>query len=61
MDFISVYIDGLVEDCSNFSAMELLQSCSKPLKWYVQIFYGHDCNIFLIIAEMCQSNLDYEK
>ena len=28
-----VYIDGLVEDCSNSSAlaMELLQSCTKPL------------------------------
>ena len=29
-------IDGLVQDCSNSSAlaMELLQSSSKPSKWY---------------------------
>ena len=32
-----VYIDGLVQDCSNscVSAMELLQSCTKPLIWYL--------------------------
>ena len=30
--FTDAYIDGLVQDCSNFSAlaMELLQSCTKP-------------------------------
>ena len=29
-------IDGLVQDCSNSSvlAMELLQSCNKPLMWF---------------------------
>ena len=29
-----LHIDGLVEDCGNSSAlaMELLQSCTKPLK-----------------------------
>ena len=30
------YINGLVQDCSNSIAlaMELLQSCTKPMKWY---------------------------
>ena len=30
------YINGLVQDCSNSSAlaMELLQSCTKPSIWY---------------------------
>ena len=29
------HLDGLVQDCSNSSAlaMELLQSCTKPLIW----------------------------
>ena len=35
------YIDGSVQDCSNSSAlaMELLQSCTEPLryKWYEHI------------------------
>ena len=32
---ICVYIDGLVQDCSNSIAlaMELLQSCAKPFIW----------------------------
>ena len=31
--FYYEYIDGLVQDCSNFTAnaLELLQSCSEPL------------------------------
>ena len=31
------YFDGLAQDCSNSSAlaMELLQSCTKPLNWQV--------------------------
>ena len=28
-------IDGLVQDC-NVLAMELLQSCTKPSRWYLQ-------------------------
>ena len=30
-----LHIDGLVQDCSNFSALavELLQSCTKPPIW----------------------------
>ena len=30
------HIDGLAQDCSNYSAlaMELLQSCSKPSIWH---------------------------
>ena len=37
----SSHIDGLVQDCSNSSAlaMELLQSCTKPSIWT----YGHWC------------------
>ena len=29
---IAIWMDGLVQDCSNFSAnaLELLQSCAKP-------------------------------
>ena len=32
-------IDGLVQDCSNSiaKALELLQSCTKPWKWYICI------------------------
>ena len=32
---VILYIDGLVQDCSNSSAnaLELLQSCTKPLIW----------------------------
>ena len=35
MDPQLLYIDGLVQDCSNSSAlaMEFLQSCAKPLLW----------------------------
>ena len=31
--YVQAYIDGLLQDCSNSSAlaMELLQSCTKPL------------------------------
>ena len=36
MIYIMNYIDGLVHDCSNSSAnaLELPQSCTKPLIWY---------------------------
>ena len=35
MCFDAYQIDGLAQDCSNSSAlaMELMQSCAKPLKW----------------------------
>ena len=37
MMLLSLHVDGLVQDCSNSSAlaMELLQSCSKPSMWCV--------------------------
>ena len=37
--FTDNQIDGLVLDCSNSiaTALELLQSCTKPLKWYTVI------------------------
>ena len=37
--FASDYIDGLVQDCNNSSALalELLQSCTKPLIFLYQI------------------------
>ena len=33
-----IYVDGLAQDCSNSSAlaMELLQSCTKPLMWHIK-------------------------
>ena len=36
MHYLYSYIDGLVQDCSNFIvlAMEILQSCVKPLISY---------------------------
>ena len=36
-------IDGLVQGCSNSiaNALELLQSCTKPLTWYC-ILQGND-------------------
>ena len=35
------YIDGLVQDCSNSSALALglLQSCTQPSIWYGHVFY----------------------
>ena len=42
-----VYIDGLVQDCNNSSAlaMELLQSCTKPSisQWYITVGKTCDC------------------
>ena len=37
MDIPKLDIDGLVQDCSNSSAlaMELLQSCTKPTIWHI--------------------------
>ena len=39
-DLIIGYLDGLVQDCRNSSAlaMELLQSCTKPSIWYWDIW-----------------------
>ena len=36
-NYVYVYVDGLVQACSNSSAiaMELLQSCLKPLIWSI--------------------------
>ena len=40
VSFLCQYIDGLMQDCSNSiaNAMELLQSCTKPLKysWFLK-------------------------
>ena len=54
--FISNYIDGLVQDCSNSSAlaMELLQSCTKPsisdsswLLWSFSWIISRTCQSFM--------------
>ena len=36
---LHLHIDGLMQDCSNTSALriELLQSCAKPLIWIIHI------------------------
>ena len=49
MFFTSKYIDGLVQDCSNSSAlaMELLQSCTEPLIYYLG-FWMHSAYIEMI-------------
>ena len=38
-NLVQYNIDGLVQDCSNSSAIaiELLQSCTKPSTWYIYI------------------------
>ena len=38
LEFTLLY-DGLVQDCNNSNALavELLQSCTKPSKWFVNI------------------------
>ena len=48
---LGVYIDGLVQDCSNSSAlaMELLQSCTKPSIW----------NLFVLHETVVQSHSYY--
>ena len=49
-------IDGLEQDCSNSSAlaMELLQSCTKPLIWYLNVdaatYIEHRSNLEPIIG-----------
>ena len=54
-----LYIYGLVQDSSNSSAlaMELLQSCSKPLIWYCAIldnFRGASLGQYVtIVYEKC--------
>ena len=42
-------IDGLVQDCSNSSAlaMELLQSCTNPLIWFT-LLHWHNMNIMAL-------------
>ena len=43
--FMRVYVDGLVQDCSNSiaSALESLQSCTKPSMWsYDGLFWQCD-------------------
>ena len=29
-------VDGLVQDCSNWNALELLQSCTKPRMLHIE-------------------------
>ena len=47
---VHVYIDGLVQDCSNSiaNALELLQSCTKP-----SICPWPHCNVKLIVYCIC--------
>ena len=55
---LNEYIDGLVPDCSNSSAlaMELLQSCTKP-SIYDPII-GSNNGVFLLSAEITFENVD---
>ena len=48
----SSYSDGLVQDCSNSSvlAMELLQSCTKPLIYLICIGHGIPINEYMDIV-----------
>ena len=43
---------GLVQDCSNSSALalELLQSCAKPLTWYWKYYDYEKCSILFRIS-----------
>ena len=50
-----VHVDGLVQDCSNSSAlaMELLQSCTKPSIWLLQdvlVGIGLEWNTGLVLS-----------
>ena len=53
--FSPVQIDSLVQDCSNSSAlaMELLQSCTKPSKWYLPCKFFSSAGPRLIL--LCQN------
>ena len=53
------FIDGLVQDCSNSSAlaMELLQSCTKPT---ICGFSNHDCSITNEMCYLWLSGYGYE-
>ena len=46
------HIDGLVKDCSNSSglAVELLQTCTKPLIWLINKCYENMLVKFLAIG-----------
>ena len=48
---IYAYIDGLVQDCSNSSAlaMELLQSCTKPSIYAIDVSDIHN-GLHIIIS-----------
>ena len=51
---IDARIDGLVQDCSNSSAsaIELLQSCTKPLIWSCQLHWCLFCRLQLTINKL---------
>ena len=52
--FTELYVDGLVQDCSNSNAwaMELLQSCTKPSMYYGS---GYNRRMYLISMFVFQS------
>ena len=54
--FVIVEIDGLMQDCRNSSAlaMELLQSGTKPSKWY-------ETMIFILLLFVHQMELDHQR
>ena len=47
-DYI-LHFDGLVQDCSNSSALavELMQSCTKPSVYYIYIYFLKNCSWIL--------------
>ena len=55
--WLELYIKGLVQDCSNFSAlaMELLQSCTQPPIW----FFNIDQVRLIDIIALAGQKLDY--
>ena len=56
--FVDAYINGLVQDCSNSSAlaMELLQSCNEPLICCTRLQYLKSVNISPAYLQDCSNS-----
>ena len=54
-------VDGLVQDCSNSSAlaMELLQSCTKPSKWLISIWWIDSASTMLYFIKISAEGISW--
>ena len=66
MHIYDIKIDGLVQDCtiSSMLAMEIMQSCTKPSKWYPHIWnhFQNDLNVgYIHFCFLINSYLLFQK